>query len=106
MADPSEDTLLPQREEIPWKPINEQEIYRALTFASETNAPGEDGIPTLVWMKLWKYVRRAILSIFTASVQLGYHPMQWKQAIIIILRKPNKPDYSVPGDELICLKIE
>lgn len=29
--------------------------------------------------------------------ELGYHPMQWKQAIIIILRKPNKPDYSIPG---------
>ncbi|GFF62105.1 RNA-directed DNA polymerase (Reverse transcriptase) [Aspergillus udagawae] len=49
-------------------------------------APGEDGIPTLVFR-----------IFFTASVNLGYYPEQWKRAKIIVLRKPGKPDYTIPG---------
>jgi hypothetical protein len=60
-------------------------------------APGEDGIPTLVWKQLWLYLSTAITRIFTASIELGYYPRQWKQARIIVLRKPGKSDYSVPG---------
>jgi len=26
----------------------------------------------------------------------GYHPKQWRKAIAVALRKPNKPDYSNP----------
>lgn len=97
MADPVEKPVTPQREEISWEPISKLEIVKALKAAKGTTVPGEDGIPTLVWKKLWKYVREAVLSIFIASTQLGYYPMQWKRAIIIVLRKPNKPDYSNPG---------
>lgn len=30
-------------------------------------------------------------------MDLGYYPNQWKQAWIVVLRKPGKPDYSAPG---------
>ncbi|KAI3040862.1 hypothetical protein CBS147352_9731 [Aspergillus niger] len=84
-------------EELPWEPITEQEIYRSLRAAKGTTAPGRDGIPTLVWKHLWMYLKATIITVFTKSVDLGYYPRQWKQARIVVLRKPGKPDYSAPG---------
>ncbi|GMG17056.1 unnamed protein product [Aspergillus oryzae] len=95
---PPEDTMeMEQREEIPWTPITEQEVYRALRAAKPMKAPGEDGIPMLVWRQLWQWLRTEILRIFTASVNLGYYPEKWKRARIVVLRKPGKPDYTLPG---------
>jgi len=97
MADPSEETLPQQRGEISWEPINEREISKALKAAKGTTAPGEDGLQTLVWKHLWKYVRKIITHIFTTSVELGHYPSQWKRAKIVVLREDGKPDYSDPG---------
>ena len=74
MAEPNEETPTPQREEIPWEPVTELEIKKALKAAKGTTAPGEDGIPTLVWKRLWKYVGKVITHIFTASIKLGHYP--------------------------------
>jgi hypothetical protein len=50
-----------------------------------------------VWKRLWKYIGKVITNIFTASIELGFYPTQWKRALIAVLRKPGKPDYSIPG---------
>ncbi|KAJ5138858.1 uncharacterized protein N7515_003706 [Penicillium bovifimosum] len=83
--------------ELPWHPITESEIERSLKAAKGNTAPGEDTLPMLVWKKLWRHLKAFIVSIFTASVELGHHPRQWRSAKIIVLRKPGKPDYSKPG---------
>jgi hypothetical protein len=46
---------------------------------------------------LWTFLKETITTVFTKSVDLGYYPGEWKQAWIIVLRKPGKPDYSAPG---------
>jgi hypothetical protein len=46
--------------EIRWHPISEIEIYRSLKAAKGTTAPGEDGLPTLIWKHLWKYLGNII----------------------------------------------
>ncbi|KAI3301160.1 hypothetical protein DTO002I6_350 [Penicillium roqueforti] len=38
-----------------------------------------------------------IKGIFATFINLGYHPKRWRSAKIVVLRKPKKPDYSVPG---------
>lgn len=97
MADAEEEAIEMPTEEIDWKPITELEIHRSLKAAKGTTAPGEDGIPTLVWKHLWNHLRAIITHLFTRSVDLGYYPKQWKRAKIVVLRKPGKPDYTVPG---------
>ncbi|KAK9594981.1 hypothetical protein V6Z93_010714 [Aspergillus fumigatus] len=97
MAEPEEGNIAPAPAEILWEPITKEEIYRSLKAAKGTTAPGEDGIPTLVWKHLWKYLQTAITHIFAKSVELAYYPRRWKQARIVVLRKPGKPDYTVPG---------
>ena len=83
--------------ELPWQPVTELEIQRSLRATKGSTAPGEDGLPTLVWKHLWKTLKKLIARIFTASINLGYHPKRWRSARIVVLRKPGKPDYSVPG---------
>jgi len=83
--------------ELPWHPITELEIERSLKTAKGTTAPGEDNLPMLIWKKTWGHLKSVIVSIFTACVELGHHPRQWRSAKLIVLRKPGKPDYSVPG---------
>ncbi len=97
MADAEEEAIETPTEEIDWKPITELEIYRSLKAAKGTTAPGEDGIPTLVWKHLWTHLHTFITHLFTRSVDLGYYPRQWKRARIVVLRKPGKPDYTAPG---------
>ena len=83
--------------EIRWHPISKIEIYRSLRAAKGTTAPGKDGLPTLICKRLWKYLGNIITRIFTSSIELGYHPRRWRSARIIVLQKPGKPDYSLPG---------
>ncbi|KAI2756346.1 hypothetical protein DTO006G1_7986 [Penicillium roqueforti] len=97
MDDPQEDLPTQAPLELPWQPITELEIQRSLRVAKCSTAPGEDGLPSLVWKHLWRYLKQFITGIFTASINLGYHPERWRRARIVVLRKPGKPDYSAPG---------
>ncbi|KAI3094034.1 hypothetical protein CBS147333_10045 [Penicillium roqueforti] len=83
--------------ELPWQSITEPEIQRALNATKGTTAPGGDSLPMLVWKNLWSHLKSIITSIFTASLNLSHHPKQWRSAKIVVLRKPAKPDYSIPG---------
>jgi hypothetical protein len=83
--------------ELPWQPITELEIHRSLKAAKGTTAPGEDNLPMVVWKQLWTHLGSVITRIFNTSMNLGYHPKQWRNAKIVVLRKPGKPDYSIPG---------
>ena len=62
--------------ELPWLPITEIEIERSLKAAKGTTVLGEDNLPMLVWKNLWVHLKALITNIFTACVELGYHPKQ------------------------------
>jgi hypothetical protein len=97
MAPPQEESPAHAPTEIPWQPISKLEISRSLKAAKSSTTPGEDGLPTLIWKRLWTYLGDIITRIFTTSIDLGYHPKRWRNARIVVLRKPGKPDYSLPG---------
>jgi ribonuclease HI len=83
--------------ELPWEPISEREIYLVLARAKDLSAPGDDGIPCLVWKKTWKHVSSIVTNLFEASLSLRYHPKAWRTATIVVLRKSGKPNYTNPS---------
>jgi hypothetical protein len=85
MAHPTPEAIPSPREEILWELIAEAEIERALRAAKGTTTPSEDGLPMLVWKKIWTNISAVVASIFTASVNLGYYPKRWKSAMIVVL---------------------
>jgi ribonuclease HI len=97
MAPAQEETLAQPLAELPWQSISEIEVYRSLKSAKGSTAPGEDGLPMSIWKHLWRHLGNLITRIFAASIVLGYHPVRWRTAKIAVLRKPGKPDYSLPG---------
>jgi hypothetical protein len=83
------------RKEIPWAPVTALEIERALKAAKRNIAPGEDGLPTIVWKNIWTFISHLVVQIFTASSNPRYYPRKWKTATIVVFRKPGEPDYSI-----------
>ncbi|KAH7464218.1 hypothetical protein FOMA001_g17818 [Fusarium oxysporum f. sp. matthiolae] len=72
-----------------------EEVERQLWATRSWKAPGEDGLPAIVWKQIWPSVKHDVLAIFQASLKEGVIPDQWRHARIIPLKKPGKDDYTI-----------
>ena len=89
--------MLPLAEstQLPWEPLTIHEVKEAVFRAQPHKAPGLDDIPAIVWKELWPIIGRWVFLLFEASLRTGAIPQAWRQAKIIPLRKPDKPDYTI-----------
>jgi ribonuclease HI len=83
------------RPELP--PLSSQQVERVIKKMSPGKAPGSDDLIALVLQKTLSAILEPLRDIFTACLATGYYPHQWKQARTVVLRKPGKPRYTVPG---------
>jgi len=77
-----------------WAPITTEDVSAALRTTTNRSAPGPSG----VGYKLLKWAHAAnpttIPDLLDRCLWEGVHP--WKEATIVVINKPQKPDYSVP----------
>jgi hypothetical protein len=85
----------PQREPVEMSAITMEEVERQLLATKSWKAPGEDGLPAIVWKMTWPVVKHGVLELFQASLDEGTLPKQWRHAKIIPLKKPNKENYTI-----------
>jgi hypothetical protein len=85
----------PQRREVLMLDLTMEEVEEKVLAAKPWKAPGEDGLPAMVWKQLWPVIRYRVLHLFDTSLRDGVVPHQWRSAKIIPLKKPDKGDYTV-----------
>jgi hypothetical protein len=74
-----------------------EEVEAAIMQSKSDKAPGMDEITFRVWKELWAVLGNVVLKLYQASLDLRYVPQWWRTAKIVVLRKPNKPDYLKPN---------
>jgi hypothetical protein len=85
---------LPPLDTQSWANITVEEITEALRMASTKSALGPSGIGYTILK--WAYAARpeALTNIFNLYIETGKH--LWNEVTIVVLNKPQKPDYSIP----------
>ncbi|KAI1006267.1 hypothetical protein K3495_g1955 [Podosphaera aphanis] len=75
----------------------ESEVEEALGRLAEGNTPGPDKIPGALLTHCRRPLKKELTRIFNACIYHGYHPpRKLKEAITVVIRKPQKPSYDVP----------
>jgi len=85
----------PQRPPVQMPELTMEEVEQKVMSAKPWKAPGEDGLPVMVWRQIWPVVKERVLHLFQTSLQEGDIPSQWRNAKIIPLKKPGKGDYTL-----------
>lgn len=77
--------------------ITEEDVRAALRRLPANKAPGPDSIPNTMLKKCSDSLSPLLSRIFSACLDIGYHPLPFKESTTVVLRKPQKPDYTKPG---------
>lgn len=81
---------------LPFPDITEYEVSQAINSSRGVKAPGSDGIQNLVLKMAANHIVPLLTRVFNASLRLQYWPVTWKQATVVVIRKPAKKDYHDP----------
>jgi len=73
-----------------WPKIIKDEIKTAIFTSSIKKAARPDTISFLILQKIYAILENRFYKLYKALIQLGYHPKCWKQAVGVILKKPNR----------------
>jgi Reverse transcriptase (RNA-dependent DNA polymerase)/Endonuclease-reverse transcriptase len=77
----------------PLRDVREEEISAALRSTSTSSVPGPSGIGYLLLRWAFEANPSLFSHIFTNALRLGKHP--WGDALVVIIPKPGKSDYTV-----------
>ncbi|KAF7174223.1 hypothetical protein CNMCM6106_008360 [Aspergillus hiratsukae] len=83
------------RAALPFPEITMAQVEKAILKAGNT-APGEDELSTNILKIAWPMIKDQTLALFQGCLQIGYHPKCFRHAILAILQKPNKTDWTNP----------
>ena len=97
LANPPVYNLNPSAEDSEWVPVTQEEVRTAIFRAKTHNAPGISGMTGGAYQQAWKVASKEIFLILSVAARAGYHPKLFRQSICVVLRKPKKPDYSLPN---------
>ena len=77
--------------------VTKHQLERAIGKLSPDKAPGPDEITNRVLKKNFASLQTHLLTLAQACVDSGHFPSTFKKTLTIVLRKPNKPDYTKPN---------
>jgi hypothetical protein len=75
-------------------PISDWEFESAFKTLNKKSAPGYDGISADLLLCSLPVIKPLLFKILNACLLLSFFPCNWKLSKVIVIRKPNKPEYS------------
>jgi hypothetical protein len=72
------------------------ELHTLLRATANKSAPGSLGIRWSLLKRGWEAVKDHLILTYNSCFLLGHHPARWKEAKVVAIPKPDKPDYSLP----------
>ncbi|KIJ47912.1 hypothetical protein M422DRAFT_163558, partial [Sphaerobolus stellatus SS14] len=91
-----DDDLPPYRQPLPFSMPRIHQLVKRIAMSRPFKAPGDDGIPNIVLQKASASISPRLHTCLLATIHLHYFPKAWRTWTTIVLRKPNRPDYSIP----------
>jgi hypothetical protein len=85
----------PPRTSRPFTPFGKEELFELLKQTSNKSALGISGIGWDLLKHGWPHCGDLLTNIYSTCIRLGHHPARWKEATVVVIPKPNKPDYSL-----------
>ena len=83
-------------EAVPYTPvITIHQIRRAIEKSAPNKAPGPDEIPNSVLKRALPKIEWHLRAILQGTLNLGYFPKKLKETTTVVLRKPERPDYTI-----------
>jgi hypothetical protein len=76
--------------------ITKKQILDQILRLSPYKASGHDEIPNVVLQRCADLILNYLFHIFQGTLEQGYYYKPWRESITVVLRKPGKPNYSVP----------
>jgi hypothetical protein len=83
----------PSRPARLFAPITSDEAFALLSHTNNTSSPGDSGIGWALLKKGWGPAAESLTTVFNACINLGHHPAVWKNAVVMVIPKPDRPDY-------------
>jgi hypothetical protein len=85
---------IPETSDVAEATVTDEEVERAVWVQSTRKAAGPDLLDFAAVRLLWKWDRQRLCALIKTCVAKGIHPNHWKAAKGVVLRKPDKPDYT------------
>jgi len=89
----NEDLL--SNESIQWSRIIEGKIKHAINFSALRKALEPDDMSFVIVQRAYKSVPEIFNLVYSNLIESDYHSKIWREGTEIILKKSNKPDYSI-----------
>jgi hypothetical protein len=75
--------------------IDKELIDPLIKKAASKSAPGQSGHTWTVLKWAWEADTDRIVELLAACLRAGHHPRQWKEAIVCVIPKANRADYTL-----------
>ena len=75
--------------------IDEDFIDPLLKKASKRSAPGLSGHTWTLIKWVWEADPKRLTRLLEACLKAGHHPRLWKEAVVCVIPKPNRADYTL-----------
>ena len=85
----------PPRPTRPLPTIDEEMVGTLLKKAANKSAPGRSGHTWSLLKWAWAADPARMVSLLSACLRAGHHPRLWKEAVVCVIPKPNRADYTL-----------